>query len=211
MNPPFFAYIAAGTSLLPTIAGIYYWKRLSAHYKILTIYFIYNVADLVIEYLMGRLGIYTQSLINYHDLIELECFIYFYYKWSELKTLRVGIKYTAFSYLFFWIGAKVYLADPGKLDSLIVIVSSIILVLISIGVLYEMIKFQTVLFYQSSIFWIGTSIFIYFSGTVILFAYTSTIITMGITDFNTLWNINWSLTVISNAMFALGFSSKLLR
>lgn len=205
MKAPWLLYAAEISCLFPAVAGLYRWKNLTVHLKLLTIFFGYTVIHVVLQETLRRMSINNIFLVDIHQIVELEFFLFLFWVWSKNKYLRIGIQSAGVIYAVFWSVNKWYFQKPAPFNEIIATVANIFLIIFSISILYELGKRTTIQVTNYAIFWIGTGIVLYCAGTVIIFSFSNTILQLGMTYFVFFWHINWSLTIIVNLLFSRSF------
>jgi hypothetical protein len=58
-------------------------------------------------------------------------------------------------------------------------------------------------------FWISAGVVIYTAGTLPLFILSNKLLSLPLEEFEKVWNVNWSLTIASNLLYAVAFLSAL--
>jgi hypothetical protein len=209
MKIPVYAHVATVSCFIPAIAGIYQWKKLESSFKVLTVFFCYTAIHASIEEILRRMGINNLFLGNYHQVVEIECFLFFFSKWTENKKLIISIQYIGIGYLLFWVVNKFYFENATEFNEIIATLSNFILIVFSTLILFELVRKVTIPLFKHAVFWISASVMLYCAGTIIIFSFTNTLLQMGGSYFTILWYVNWTLTIISNLMFARSFWCKM--
>lgn len=209
MNLPVLAYVAEFAFILPVTAGIYRWKKLSKPVKVLTIFFCFSLLIVAGEETLRRMHIHNLFLGKIHQVIEIQCFFYLYWKYSSSRVFKDGIQYAGMFYLLFWVVTQVYFDDPDKFNEIIATVANFALIVVSVLSLYELAQQATIPLHKYTMFWISAAIIIYSSGTIIIFSFSNSILALGNTYFSAFWHINWMLIIIVNSMFARSFWCKM--
>lgn len=209
MNIPLFAHVATLSFLFPVVSGIYNWKTLDRTMRIFAIFCCLSLIHVVIEFIWGRMGESNQFLINLYWLMEFEFILYLYFQWIKNKILKEVFQYFGLAYLLFWTFNQFYFDDPTRFNEPVAVVSFIFLIVASVLVFYHLILAATDRLANAAIFWIGTGIILYCSGTIIVFTLSNTVMKMGLEYFISIWYINWSFIIIANLSFARSFWCKI--
>ncbi|MDP1676703.1 MAG: hypothetical protein Q8L88_07520 [Bacteroidota bacterium] len=209
MQAPILLYVAEASCFLPAGAGLFQWKKLNSPLKILTLFFCFSVLHVIAEETLRRMSINNLFLQNIHQVVEVESFLYFFWTWSKQRILKDGIQYAAMIYLVVWTLNKVYFEQPEQFNESMSTIANFFLIVVSIFVLLELSKTATVSLLSHTIFWIGSGTILYFSGTIIIFSLSNTILQIGFLYFDIFWHFNWSLVIIVNLMFARSFWCKI--
>lgn len=208
MQIPVFAHVAAASFLVPAWSGIRYWKHLSAPMKIFGVFCFFSTLQVVIEFILGRMGIPNQFLSNIYMLVHVECLLYLYSKWIQKTFIKDILKIVGLLYIAFWFLDVSFLPFPKEFREHIDTVANGIMLITSIILLSEMVKLLEHSLTDYSVYWIAIGTLLYSAGTIVVFSFSNTILSMGIGYFNILWHINWGFTIIANLFFARSFRCK---
>lgn len=205
MNIPFFAHVASTSYILPAYFSVRRWKYLDRPLKGFAVFSIISVGQTVAEFVLGRMGIHNQFLLNYYQLVEFIFVMYLFFYRAETGLFKEGIQYITMLYILTWVIYKFYFENPDKFSEVIAPLSSFFFIIVSGYALVQLLQSSTIIISKTPMFWFSTGIFLYAAGTIIIFLFSNAILAMGIDYFNALWHVNWGFTLISNLCFSKGF------
>ncbi len=208
MKIPIFAHIAAGSYLIPAVAGMIQWKDLNRSLKFFTVFSLFAIISIIAEFIMGRMGISNQILSNIYRLVQIECILYLYSVWTKKTQFQDTLKIAGLMYFVFWFLDVSFLPFPKEFREHIATVANGIMLIASVMMLSHIVKVSEETVTKHSIFWIAIGILIYSAGTIIVLTMSNTILQMGIDYFNMLWHINWGFTIIANIFYTRSFVCK---
>ncbi len=205
MTIPVFAHVAAISYFIPATYGILNWKNNGKALKTLTVFLIYTIFHVAFEFLLGRMNISNQFLINFHQLIEFECIIYIFRQWTSKRTMKDVFHIFALLYLVFWFTEITFISIPTEFRESISTTANVLLILSALVIGIELFRTTELPVTQHSIFWIAAGVILYTSGTVVVVTISNSILKAGIEYFNAMWHIIWGFTIISNIFYARSF------
>ncbi|MFA6540641.1 MAG: hypothetical protein WCT99_03490 [Bacteroidota bacterium] len=205
MKIPIFAHVAAISYIVPAYFSVRMWKHLDRSLKGFAVFSIISVGQTIAEFVLGRLGIHNQFLLNYYQLIEFVFVMYLFFYWAESGFFKEGIQYITMIYVLTWMIYKFYFEDPDKFSEVIAPLSSFFFIIVSGYSLIQLFQSATTIISKTPMFWFSTGVFLYSAGTIIIFLFSNAILAMGIEYFNALWHVNWAFTLIANFCFSKGF------
>jgi hypothetical protein len=190
--------LASIAEILPIIFYLVFLKRNRG--EGLWVIFLYCVLSLLTEMLFGITKLHV--IFACFNIVQFTLFSYFFY--SSLKEKK-------FKYIPV-IGAVVFYAvaisnfTSKRFDSLSVSLASVLFIPYCILLLYEQIKDPTILFvYNNKKFWIIIAFFLYFSATLFLYLYYSTLSEEQRYNY---WLINNFFEILKNILFSVAFIMK---
>jgi len=208
VNIPILAHFAAASHILPAYGGLSRWKKINTPMKVFTVFWCVAVVLEIVEFVLGRLGIHNQFVINIFFLIQCECFLYLYYHWTILEPAKNIIKFAQMVFFIAWMIDVSFTPFPDEFRETILTAGNVILIFSSIFILQTLLKLSTISLLHNSIFWIGCGTIVYSTGTLIVWAMSNTMMKMGVEYFAILWHINWGFAIIANVLYARSFWCK---
>ncbi|MFZ4621306.1 MAG: hypothetical protein ACOYNS_12170 [Bacteroidota bacterium] len=208
MTIPIFAHFAAGSYLIPAAAAVKYRGQLNKPMKIFALFVLYSMLHIASEFILGRLSIHNQFLLNIFRLVFLQSILYLYTVWTEQKILKEIFHFTAMAYLLYWCIDVAFTPFPAEFREGIAVASNIILMIASVVILNAANNHSHRRVTEHSVFWIASGIILYAAGTTAVSLMSNAILAMGIEYFNAFWHINWGFTIITNLFFARAFQCK---
>jgi hypothetical protein len=210
MKTPFLVYITYASSVPPAAVGVYHWKRLPKHYRILTVFFCLTILYCIAEEWLYQLNINNLFLEDIFQLVELEVFLLFYWIYDSNITLRKIILSSGVLYVAFWIVYELYFGNQSKFNEAINTWAYFILLPISLFILLRLSSELNKRIIGHAVFWISGGIALYCAATLFIFSFSNEILQIGFTYFLAAWYTNWVSIIIVNAMFTRSFWCKIL-
>lgn len=189
------AYFA---EILPIIFYLIFLKRNRG--EGLWVIFLYCVLSLLAE---GLFAITRQPIVFYgFNIVQFTLFSYFFY--SSLQEKR--FKYIPIIGAVLFFVATIINFTSRKFDTLSVSVGGLLIIPYCILLLYEQIKDPSIMFvYYNKKFWVIIAFFLYFSATLFLYLYAST---LSAEQRSTYWAINNFFEILKNILFCVSFIMK---
>lgn len=186
------------TEILPIIFYLIFLKRNRG--EGLWVIFLYSLLSLLTELLFEILQ--RQIIYSIFTIVEFTLFSLFFY---------ISLKEKRFKYipiigaLIFYIVAISNFTNK-KFDSLSVSLESILIIPYCILLLYEQIKDPSIIFvYYNKKFWVIIAFFLYFSATLFLYIYYSTLSAEQRSNY---WLINNFFEILKNILLSIAFIMK---
>jgi hypothetical protein len=190
--------LAYFTEILPIIFYLIFLKRNRG--EGLWVIFLYSLLSLLTELLFQILQ--RQIIYSLFTIVEFTLFSLFFY---------ISLKEKRFKYipiigaLIFYIVAISNFTNK-KFDSLSVSLESILIIPYCILLLYEEIKDPNTIFvYYNKKFWVTIAFFLYFSATLFLYIYYSTLSAEQRSNY---WLINNFFEILKNILLSIAFIMK---
>jgi len=201
--------LAAGSaSLLPLSVGIVRYKKLSTAMKVFLLFCLLTCLEIVAEFILSYRGINNLFLGNSSFPVE-TAFIAAVYAFAlEGKKVRGVIITLGGIFLFIWTVDKIFFDLPGSINEEMAILSRIFIIVLSVIALHTTARRTMLALTDEPLFWLTSGNLLYSAGIVLLLGLSNEIAAMGVSYFIAAWNINWSLDIIANVMFAKGFLCK---
>jgi hypothetical protein len=210
MTIPPFAHAAAVSYLIPGITAAYHWKKLHGPMKLFGIFCFYSVFHIVLEFILGRMGIPNQFLSNIYRLLLLECILFLYHQWTRRQILKNFFAFAGMAFMIVWAVDFSFTPFPDEFREHLIASANIVMLATSVVILQDMVRQSELSITKNAIFWISSGIILYSAGTMTVFTMSNAVLKMGIEYFNILWHINWLFTIIANMFFARSFQCKVL-
>jgi len=167
--------IAILSELLPIIFYLCFVKRNSG--QGLWVIFLYCLSSILMEAILGLLShkadnFYIYAFFTICEYLILTLFFYQSLKEKKLRYIQIGG-----TTVFFVVAIVNFIYKKAEtFDSLSATVEAIIIIIYSILFLYDQIKDPSIVFvYNTKKFWVVIALFLYFSSTLFLFLYATTL------------------------------------
>ena len=188
--------ISSLSGLVPLIIGLVYFRHIRLEMKILVIFFFLTCLMEAILVYQAYNAKYNLWLIHYFTPLEYGIFALTFSYWQDKNRVRKLLWASIPGFILYFGCVEAFFDSPGSFDSYAASLEGLILIGIST---YTMINLKTEDIYQpirDPRFWICSAVLIYFSGNLMLFAWSKVIM---------VWWIHNLLNIISNLIFAGGF------
>ena len=204
----FLLYVALASSFVPFIVGLMRCKSLDRGAKALLILAAANCCQMMTSYVLSLMKIHNLELLNDYRPLELVMIAAVFGLMIESRFVKRFLLTCSVAYVVIWIADKIYLDDPTQLNSRMAMLSRIIAIIMAITVLYSDAKASTGLFAKRPLFWVGTAVLLYSSGTLLVLGLSNQLINLNRETFIMAWQINWTLLVMANLFYTKGLLCK---
>lgn len=205
MKIPALAFISLLTYLIPPLAGIWRFKRLTRPMKMFFLLCVWSLIDVTAGYILSMKHINNSFLINYYFLID-SLFLSVVYSLSieDKRTKRI-ILILAILFIVIWVVDKLIFAVPGQMNNEMAVTSRVFIIVASIVIVLAVMKKTDSLLIDRPIFWVSTGYVLYSAGVLFIFGLSNELLKIGMLYFHIAWHINWSLAIVANLMFTRSF------
>ena len=202
---PILANISIFSSVLPLLIGAFKFRQLSRGLVILISYIAFGLTiDIISMWLITDYGI-NLALMHFYYLIEYIFIMSIIICWQESPKIKRVFQGVLLVYILFWFCAKITFEPLNGLYSLTASISQIILALSAGYTLFIVIGNRVQPLFSHQQFWVLTSVVVYFTGTLALIALQGVLINFSREDIFLAASINWSLKILFNILFTIGF------
>ena len=208
MKIPLLAFVSWASYAIPTIAGIWRFKRLDRPMKIFLLFCIWSSIEVSVEYVLSSNRINNHLLINYGYLIDTLFLSILYSSSTDDKKTKKIFLFLTLIFGCLWIVDALFFAFAAKLNSEMAMTSRILIIIMSILILFDVVRKTDRLLVDESIFWISTGFALYSAGVFLIFGLSNELVKLGPIYFLIAWHINWALVIVTNLMFTKGFFCK---
>jgi hypothetical protein len=208
MKIPIMGQIAAWSTVLPAVLGVWRYKRLDKPMKLFAIFSIVGVINVGSEFVLGRLGINNYFLSDLYLLVTVPFLGFFYQLSTPVQGVRRILIASSVLFVLTWIIQEVFFADPRKINSDLAMITAIFLVALSIVTFSGFLKASTSALPQQPVFWVLAGTIVYYSGSFAVIGLSNQLLHLGISYFEIAWHVNWILVTASMLMYTEGFLCK---
>jgi hypothetical protein len=205
---PILFYVLVVSSFLAAILGLARYSSLDKGGKALVILCVVNYFEGTISFLLSLNKIRNLELLNNYRPVELVLTALVFYLMVNSRIVKRLVFICASAYVLVWIADKIYLDDPAQLNSRMAMLSRLIAIIMSISALYSEMVTSEGVFFKYPLFWVGASVLLYSSGTLLLLGWGNQLIGSGRETFVTAWQINWILLIVANLFYTKGLLCK---
>jgi hypothetical protein len=202
---PLLTYISIFSVVIPIGAGISKLMTLQKGMKILFAYLIFAIsADI---YLMWFTRGYKLSmgLMHIYFLVEYIFIMSVIIVWQESKRIKKSFQLLMFLFVAFWVIAKVTFEPLNGLYTFTASTSQVLLTFGAQVTFFVVAKDQTLPIIKDYRFWVLLSFIIYYAGTLLNIASRGILIHYSVEILFLFNSIDWTLKIIFNILFAIGF------
>jgi hypothetical protein len=192
------ALLAFFTEILPIIFYLVFLKRNRG--EGLWVIFLYCILSVLTEVLGGMM--HLQIIFASYVIVQFSLFsLFFYLSLKEKKFKYIPI---AGAVVFYVIAIRNF--TNAEFDSFSISLASIFFIPYCILLLYEQMRDSNIVFvYNDKKFWIIIAFLLYFSGTLFLYIYLSTLPEQQRSSY---WQINNFFEILKNILFCVAFIMK---
>ncbi len=201
MEYPLVGKIATYSYLIPVLTGIFIFKKLQRRGKIYFLFFVLNMFGVFIETVIANYHVNNQWFINIFRTVELLYFIELFSIWIPSSKVKMFSWVLFISFLIFSILNTHFFLDPNSINSSDEVFSNVIHIILSGIILYYFVKDDLRSTLQDYRVLFASGILLYNAGIILIFAFSNTLLKMGMEYFDVAWHFNWSLTIIINVLF----------
>ena len=202
---PFIAYISIFSSALPTFVGILKVTTVDRGMKILLFYLVFAfTADIYLLW-FSRGYQFTLGLVHAYYLIEYILVMSIIFVWQESRRLISFFLTLMLLYILFWVIAKVTFEPLNGLYVFTATTSQVILTFCAESTLIVVIGNRIQPIINHNRFWVLLSFVIFYAGTLLTIASRGILIHFPINTLFIFISIDWSLKILFNILFTIGF------
>jgi hypothetical protein len=129
--------------------------------------------------------------------------------WSvPLKSTRSILLLAGAAFICFWAAELLFFFNPEKIDTVTQMVERILLIVMSIITLQAVMKDEGSSLVERPVFWAAMSVILYSAGTLMAVGLGNQLMALGRDYFVFAWDINWTLIIIANILYAKGMLCK---
>jgi len=190
------AIISIGSNIFPIAAGILVYKYLN-DFKIFFYFLITCFAFSLIEVILSFIIDNNMFMLHIFTVYEYLLIVYILLVWQDRKQVIIPYLILTIPYLLFWTVSKLLIENPSNFDNISSSLSCGIITILSAYTLLKLIK-EGDESRNNAIFWFVSGFLLYYSGNLVLFALSKTII-------NDTWILNAYLSIIVYLIYTGGF------
>lgn len=197
LNPLTLAIVAIISNLLPIICGLYWYTHVKKEFKLflyfLMIAFIFSISVMLFWFR----GINNLFIMHFYTVFEFIFIVYVLSQWQNKIKPKMLLLITYIPFFIIWLIAKIFIENTTNFDHISSSLSSAIITVISAYTLLGLVKDWGKPI-ENAVFLIVSGFLIYFSGNLVLFALSSTVIPAS-------WVIHNGLAIVADLFYAGGF------
>jgi hypothetical protein len=206
MNPyPLLVYIALFSSVLPMGVGISKIMVLHRGMYVLLFYLIFAFSADIYFLWFSKGYQFTLGLHHVYYLIEYIFIMSIITVWQESHRMKRFIQSLMLLYMLFWIIAKFTFEPLSGLYTFTASTSQVLLIISAEITLFILIGNRMQPIVNDYRFWVLLSFVIYYAGTLLTIASRGILLHYSIEMLFIVASIDWSLKIIFNILFAIGF------
>jgi hypothetical protein len=201
-------FISDLSSLIPVVAGFYFYKRLKKDRRILLYLLLYAVWVEISNAWMASRGIYNLWQINIYTLVEFTLLLFVFNLWVKHVIMRWLSLIGAIAFYLFW--AFVFLqAKNLNVVNLPADITGSVVMLLASGFVVTTLSLETEqALFRNYKFIFGSASLIYFCvNTFLSYIFTLLVKNPGLLE-GQIWNIHSVINIAVNIIYAYSFSLK---
>ncbi len=202
---PILAYVSLFSPVLPILAGIYWLRVINREMKILLLFLIIALGIDIVSGSFIRDYSIMLGLMHVYILFEFLFVMYIISSWQESPKMKRSFRVLLLLYVLFWLCAKVTFEPLSGVYSLTTSISQVILVPSAGYTLFIVMGIRVQPLFGHQHFWVLLSIMVYYTGTLALIALQGILVHYSRKDLILAASINWSLKILFNILFTIGF------
>jgi uncharacterized membrane protein len=190
------------------IIGLVRYKNLEKGVRALVVLCVANCCQTTLSFVLSMIRVRNLELLNDYRPVEIVLLGAVFYLLVQSRLVQRIVVACVALYVLVWLADKFTLDDPSQLNNRMAMLSRLIAIIISIAALYSGQKSLSGSFLRSSLFWVGTAVLLYSSGTLLLLGWSNQLAKSGMDTFITAWQINWVLLIMANLFYMKGLLCK---
>jgi len=200
--------LAGCASLLPAGVGVSRFSRMSSAMKVYALLCVLSSLEIAAEFI---LFFFHQSGIIVSNIalgIETVFITAVYAIALDMKIVRRVMLVLGACFVGIWVPGIIFIQSPTQFNQAMAIASRIFILVASVIALYVVAKSTAVSLTDEPLFWITSGNILYASGLIFLLAVSNDLLALSPPYFTAAWDLNWSLIIIANVLFAKGLLCK---
>jgi len=202
---PLLTYISIFSSIVPIGAGISKIMRMDRGMKILMFYLVFAIAADIYFLWFANIRQLHLGLVHVYYLVEYIFIGSIIFIWQESIRTKRFFQALILLYVLFWCVAKTTFEPLGGLYSITATTSQVLLTLGAGYTLFVVMGNREQPLMNNYHFWVLLSFVIYYSGTLLFIALRGILIQYSLEKLFLVASIDWSLKILFNVLFAIGF------
>lgn len=204
MSIPLLGYICFGFSFVPTIVGLFRYRKMSTPMRLLTALCVLAVADGLTSFILGRMKIDNQLIANVFVPIELTLITSIYYFSTVAGRPKRVLLGSASVFVVMWLVDVTFFEPLMEMNSTMAAISRLFLIAQSFVILTAISTESSVKLGKKAVFWVASGVILYSTGTFIVTALGARLLEINISLFDLAWHINWLLLIVANLFYTKG-------
>jgi hypothetical protein len=192
------------SSAVPLLVGLFYYRSLIREMKILVLYLSISFIFELSLFLLGLLGVNNLWMVQVWTIIEYIFIVVLFSYWLKESKIRKMLIYSTIPFIIFYIIDVALLSEINKFNSYSRSVESLIFSGVAGYALYDLSKAHTGSLWQNFRFYLVLAVFLYFTGSLMIFALSNLLIEYTSNLAKLLFMIPMILNLISYFLFAGG-------
>ena len=205
MSLPPLVYAAAIALVLPSVIGIFQYRRLPPDLKPLTVLFGIHALITIAQFVLAFQRINNIWTSHAYYLIEVVILFWIYSLWTPSGRARSIFLVLSILYGVFWIVGKFSFEDFTIAALYTPSVSRIILLGSTLYILGVIAVVSEHPLHLEPKFWFAAGFLTIFSGSLMFYGFRTIMLNFSSDSINALWSIHWSITILSNFLHVIGF------
>jgi hypothetical protein len=203
MHPTVMVLVACA-SLLPAGVGIWRFKKLSVAMKVYATLCVLSTLEIAGEFVLTFDNRKSTILSNSALGVEAVALMAVYALAVNEKTVRRVMVALVLFFVCIWAPGVWFLHAPTQFNEEMAIVSRISILFSSVIALYAIARRTTRSLTDEPLFWITSGNIFFSTGVIFILAVSNDLLALSTPYFTAAWNLNWSLVIVADIVFAKG-------
>jgi hypothetical protein len=176
--------------------------------RILTVLSILSCIDVAAQLLVALWMGNNLFIMHFYVVLEFVMLCAVFYWSVPLKSTQNTLLMVGAAFVVFWAVDLIFFYNPGEINTVAQLVERILLIVNSVITLQALMKDERSSLLQRPVFWAAISVMLYSAGTLVAVGLGNQLMSLGTDYFIFAWNINWTLIIIANILYAKGMLCK---
>ena len=205
MNIPSFIFISAASAFIPVIAGLFCARFTPRDLKIFLLYLAINCLSNIVSIGLAMMKLNNLWLLHVFTPIQFALFIWIFSQWQKPPVKHFFLSAIP-AFTLVWLLAMLFFENISRFNSLTRPLEALVLIGVSGFTLYQLQQESIGILFRKPSFWIASGTLIYFSGMIILYTLSNSLLEVSIETLRTVWlTIQPTVNISANLLFAAGF------
>jgi hypothetical protein len=186
------------------------WKKSTTAQRFLIVLVVEVFIAAFVEVVLVYFKRHNLWVISLSTLVEFVLIALIIYHLKIKESEKTYILFAGAGFIIFWIVSKLTFEPFSVFNSYTSVVSRLFQIVISVSLLFDILKDTSVRIKNDSRIWIASGIIIYSTGSLLLCILFMEILKVSPQLIKALWPINWILVIISELLYARAILCRVL-
>ena len=208
MPLPLYSKIHAVSYLIPATIGTARFFSLSRAMRILVVLCVLACIDVAAQIFVALWIGNNLFISHFYVVVEFVMLCSVFYRSVPQKRTKNTLLMTGAAFVVFWAADLIFFFDPRQINTAIQLVDRILLIVMSTITLQAVMRDEGSSLLERPVFWAAISVILYSAGSLMAVGLGNQLMALGRDYFVFAWNINWTLIIIANILYAKGMLCK---